>query len=219
MKDILAIRKILKSKKPKFLRQDSNILKGKTKSKWRKPRGLHNKRRLHKKGHQKNPSVGFKSPKLVKNLLPSGKIIHYLTRIDDLKGFDSTKHEVLISSGVGLKNKIKILEKCLESNIPVSNVKDIAAFLKDSKSKLTKRKDTSKGRKIKKKKEEEKASKKKEEKKDEGNKDDAKKEEVKKEVLGAKQEEKKISKGIDVKKDTTKSKSGHMARSVPGTKQ
>jgi len=147
MKEMLAIRKTLKVRKPKFMRKDSNILKGKTGSKWRKPRGLHNKRRLHKKGHQKNPSVGFKSPKLVRNLSPSGKSIYYLAKVSDLKGFDNNKHEVIISSNVGLKNKIKILEKCLADKVSVSNVKDIAGFLEDSKTKLAKRKDLSKGRK------------------------------------------------------------------------
>ena len=78
MKELLELRKIEKARKPKFIRKDSNTLKGKTRTKWRKPRGLHNKRRLNKKGHQKNPSVGYKSPVLVRGLQRSGLSLYYL---------------------------------------------------------------------------------------------------------------------------------------------
>ena len=95
MKELLEIRKTLKARKPKFVRKDSNKLKGKTMSKWRKPRGLHNKRRLHKKGHQKNPSVGYRSPKLVRSLQLDGKSLYYLKNVADLKEFEKELHKLL----------------------------------------------------------------------------------------------------------------------------
>lgn len=53
---------VIRKKKPKFIRQDTNRAK-KFKIKWRKPKGMHSKLRLNKKGHQKSPSQGYRAPK------------------------------------------------------------------------------------------------------------------------------------------------------------
>ena len=81
MKTLLEIRKKLKAKKPTFIRTDSN--RKKYKNNWRKPRGLHNKRRLNVKGHQKNPSHGYRSPVEVRGLHTSGL---ELANISNIKG-------------------------------------------------------------------------------------------------------------------------------------
>ena len=70
MKELLEKKNLAKAKKPKFVRRDANNKR--FHNKWRKPRGLHNKRRLKKAGHQKNPSIGYKSPDEVRFLHKSG---------------------------------------------------------------------------------------------------------------------------------------------------
>tara|TARA_Y100000310_G_C20671837_1_gene810726 strand:+ start:950 stop:1531 length:582 start_codon:yes stop_codon:yes gene_type:complete len=110
----------LNKKKPDFNRQDSN--KYNFNSKWRKPRGLHSKMRLRKKGHGKVPGVGYGSPKLddvVKRIL--------VNNIKELEGIK--KGVVTISSKVGLRNKITLLEECKKRKIKVGNVKDIDEFI------------------------------------------------------------------------------------------
>ncbi len=216
MKKLLEIRKILKSRKPNFVRGDSNKEKCKTRLKWKKPRGLHNKRRLKKKGHQKNPSVGFRSPKQVRALDRKGLVPYLVRNVKDLKKLDKDSNSLVLASGIGLKKKMVILEECLKNNLQVSNVKNITLFLEESKTKLSNKKKSSEKRKDKKKREIEAAKKKKEEEKK-----DKKKEtkEMKKEILESKQKEEKNLDVASVKKDTTQSKGGHQASNVPGTKQ
>ncbi len=216
MKKLLEIRKILKSRKPNFIRGDSNKEKCKTRLKWKKPRGLHNKRRLRKKGHQKNPSVGFRSPRQVRSLDKHGLVPYIVRNVKDLKKLDKESNSLILASGVGLKKRIIILEECLKNDIQVSNLKDIKSFIDESKGKLSEKKKSSEKRKDKKKKEVEAAKKKKEE-----DKKDKKKgtKDMKKEILESKQKEEKNIDVSAVKKDTTQSKGGHQASNVPGTKQ
>lgn len=51
----------------KFIRQDAHK-KAKLKNLWRKPKGLHNKMRLQKKGYRRLPKVGMGTPNTEKNL-------------------------------------------------------------------------------------------------------------------------------------------------------
>ncbi len=223
MKESLKIRKELKSRKPNFVRGDFNKEKSKTRSKWKRPRGLHNKRRLKRKGHQKNPSVGFKSPKEVRNLTKNGLKPIHIYNINDLNKIKDNTYLPIISSKVGLKNKLEILEKCLSNGIAVSAIKDIKKFIEESKNKLKDKKEVSRTRIEKKKKEAEDLAKKKKEaedlakKKKDSSKDKQKK--VEKEVLGSKQKKEKALEKNLIKKDTTQSKGGHQASNVPGTKQ
>jgi len=203
MKESLKIRKELKSRKPNFVRGDFNKEKSKTRSKWKRPRGLHNKRRLKRKGHQKNPSVGFKSPKEVRNLTKNGLKPIHIYNINDLNKIKDNTYLPIISSKVGLKNKLEILEKCLSNGIAVSAIKDIKKFIEESKNKLKDKKEVSRTRIEKKKKD--------------SSKDKQKK--VEKEVLGSKQKKEKALEKNLIKKDTTQSKGGHQASNVPGTKQ
>jgi|TARA_Y100000310_G_scaffold175569_1_gene175625 large subunit ribosomal protein L32e len=216
MKKLLEKRNTSKSKKPKFLRHDSN--KYSFNNKWRKPRGLHNKRRLSRKGHQKNPSTGYGSPKEVKYLNKEGLNRVNINNIQDLEKVNKEKDIAIISRKLGMKKKLIILEKILELNIQIENIKDIKKYIEEQKSlfeEKKKEKQKKLAEKAKSKKEAEKKAKEKEKKKEP---EEDKQKEIKEEVMGAKQEikEKKI---VDVKKDTTSAKIGHQASSVPGTKQ
>jgi len=161
MKRLLELRNKLKRKKPKFNRTDSN--KYKQFKNWRKPRGLHNKRRLSKKGHQKNPSSGYRSPKEVKGLDRNGLREKIVKNISDLKKI--TEGDIaILSSTLGLKKKINILEEAKGKNIHVKGIKDIEEFLKKVKEKIEKEKQERKKKKEKKEKKKAEAEKKKKEK-------------------------------------------------------
>jgi large subunit ribosomal protein L32e len=216
MKILLEIRKKLKAKKPTFLRTDSN--RKKYKNKWRKPRGLQNKRRLGFAGHQKNPSQGYRSPREVRGLHPTGLEVVRIFNLKGLNDIDSTKEIVVISSTIGTKNKIQILEACKTKKIIVSNIKDIDKFIKESNTKLE-----SKKKKRQKKVQDQKKSKadsvkKAEEKKKEGE-GEENQEKVKEEVMHAKQKEEAPVKEAKTKQDSTTAKAGHSQSSVPGSKQ
>lgn len=158
----------------KFKRHN-HIIK-KLKKKWIRPRGIHNKLRLRKGGHQKIPSIGYKKKGQIKFCL-----------IKNMKDLENINSPVIIAR-IGLKKKIQLLKKAQELNLKVLNVKDIATFLKNVDERLNQKKEILKEREDKKKKfketAEEKAEKKAEEKKEktqEEKKDEEKKE--KKKVL------------------------------------
>ncbi len=218
MKGLLEIRKKLKAKKPTFLRTDSN--RKRYKNKWRKPRGLQNKRRLGFAGHQKNPSQGFRSPREVRGLHTSGLELVKITNIKDLQNVDSSKNIVEISATIGTKNKIKILEECKTKKLQVSNVKDIDKFIKEANEDIEARK-KKRQKKVQAQKKSKEASVKKaeEKKKEDEEKGEEKQEKVKEEVMHAKQKEAAPVKEATPKQDPTKAKAGHSQSSVPGTKQ
>lgn len=216
MKSLLEIRKIMKAKKPTFLRTDSN--RKKYKNKWRKPRGLQNKRRLQKAGHQKNPSQGFRSPKEVRGLHISGLELIKINNIKELQSVNPTKNIVELSATVGAKNKIQILEECKSKKIQVVNIKDIDKFIREYNEKLEARKKQRQSKIQIKKKSKAESIKKAEEKKKEGETEE-KQEEIKEEVMHAKPKEVEPTKEAEPKRDSTKAKSGHFQSSIPGTRK
>lgn len=178
MKNLLELRNKLKRKKPKFVRTDANVMK--QFKNWRKPRGRHNKRRLRKKGHQKNPSIGYSSPREVKGLTRQGLKPILINNINDLNKV--TKENIIIISGkLGLNKKLKLLEKIKEHNYPVLNLKNIDEFVKTSKEKLELKKQEIKKEKEKKEKSKKEAEKKKKE-KEEKEKTEEKQKELSKEA-------------------------------------
>lgn len=214
MKEALEKRNIAKKKKPTFRRQDSN--KYSFNNKWRKPRGLHNKRRLNKKGHQKNPSTGYGSPKESKYLNREGLNRVLITTLKDLKLVNKDKDIAVLASKVGSKKKIEILEKIIELNLKVENIKDPKLYIQTKKSELEAKKKKKKERISKKEKSKEESLKKSKEKEE---KEEDKQKEIKDEVLSSKPVEQKAANTQAIKKDPTQSKAGHQASGVPGTKQ
>jgi len=205
---------ISKTKKPKFKRTDSN--KYNFKNKWRKPRGLHNKLRLKKKGHQKVPAVGYGSPKDKRGLTKEGLRPKLIFTIKDLEKL-SKKDTGVISSSLGTKKKIELLEKANELNLNISNVKDINKFIEEKKAQIESRKKSRTKKKEKQKKTKEESIKKAEEKKEQEKAKDTEKE--KKEILESKPKQVETPQSIGPKVGTTSQKTGHKQSSIPGPRQ
>jgi len=148
MKDLLALRKSIKKKKPGFVRQDAHK-KPRLKKKWRRARGIHSKIRLKKRGYRKNVRKGYGSPNKVYGLHPEGLKGVVVKSLDDLKSITKEKGAV-ISANIGLKKKIELLKKAKELGIIVLNFKDIDKFLKSSEEKQKARKKAKEERKKKK---------------------------------------------------------------------
>jgi len=182
-KDMLKLRKKIKSRKPNFLRQDSHKQK-EVKKNWRKPKGIQSKMRLHKKGYRKSVAIGYGSPRKVYGLHSSGL---KQTLIDSVKELDKINKEVegiIISRTVGLKKKIVIVKKAKEKGIKILNIKNPDNFIKQTEERFAKKKEVKKVKqeeKAKKKKETEEKAKEKEEKLAEKVSEEEKKEQDKKE--------------------------------------
>jgi len=172
-------KKILKKRKPRFIRKDSFKIsklgkRRKKKQKWRKPRGRHSKLREKRTGHMIQPSIGWSSPKAVRGFVQESKpvLVYNLSDLENLK-----HDEIAVIGKVGKKKKIEIIEKAVAKNIKILNV-NTNKFLKKARAeKEARAKDKEKAKKLE---EEKKAKEKKVEKKEEKKKE---KEEPKSETM------------------------------------
>jgi large subunit ribosomal protein L32e len=143
-KKILEVRNKLKAKKPKFKRVQSNQfakLKNKENS-WRKPKGMGNKVRRQRRGQAKMPKVGYGSPREVKGLTRDGFRPVIVNNVNELSNINPKEEIVVISSRVGGRKKLEILNEIKSKKLSVYNVKDldkeISSLKKEKKKKESK---------------------------------------------------------------------------------
>ncbi|MFO7872710.1 MAG: 50S ribosomal protein L32e [Candidatus Undinarchaeales archaeon] len=114
------LRSKLKKKKPNFRRQNYRHYKA-VQGSWRKPRGIHNKLKKYHGGKGKVPSIGYRTPSIVRGLHPSGYeevLVHDPNKIDKI---DPETQAIKIGSSVGGKKREIILKKADKKNIKVLN--------------------------------------------------------------------------------------------------
>ncbi len=109
-----------KKRAPKFRRQEWFRF-AKLGEKWRRPRGSDSKMRLGIRGKPATVSVGYRSPKSVRGVHPSGLIEVLVHGPRDLEGLDAKKQAVRIASSVGGRKREQILAKTKELGIRVLN--------------------------------------------------------------------------------------------------
>jgi large subunit ribosomal protein L32e len=120
VKKALALRKRLKSKKPKFRRQESWRYKRVTEV-WRKPDGIDSKMRRKKKGWPKMVEVGYRGPKAARGLHPSGYAEVLIHTIDDVDDVNPETQAIRIAHTVGARKRIEITARAREKGIRVLN--------------------------------------------------------------------------------------------------
>lgn len=108
------------NEKNEFKRQNSHKH-GRVSKSWRKPRGKHSPMR-RKEGHApKMPNKGFRSPKDVRGLHPSGLEEVLVHNPDDLDELDNEEYAIRIASGVGGRKRAVIAEKADEMDLKLLN--------------------------------------------------------------------------------------------------
>ncbi|HJN56632.1 MAG: 50S ribosomal protein L32e [Candidatus Woesearchaeota archaeon] len=192
IKELLQIRKRIKSKKPDFLRQDHHK-KSRLKKKWRRPKGLQSKVRLKLHGRLRKVSSGYRSPRETRCLHKNGLNQKIVRSAGDLESLDSKKDGIVISSALGDKKRIVIIKKAKSSGFDILNIRNPDEFVKKIEDNIQAKK---KSKQEKKKKAEEKKQKqladKVKEKKAEKSKDDKSKTDEKGEKDAKKKEKEKI---------------------------
>ncbi len=115
----------MKKKKPKF-----NVLnyghRKCVKSRWRKPRGTHNKKRMKMKWTGASPCIGYKNPPAVRGLLPNGSAEVLVHKVADLEGLKEVS--VRIASSVGARKRKSIEEKAASMKLRVRNPTEKKTF-------------------------------------------------------------------------------------------
>ncbi|MEM0135132.1 MAG: 50S ribosomal protein L32e [Thermoplasmatales archaeon] len=117
---LLNIRNRMNRKRPEFHRQEWFRYR-KLGDSWRKPRGKHSKLREKRGYRQAFVDSGYRGPRKVRGLHPSGFEERYVTNIKDLEGIDGTTQAVRISSAVGRRKRIEIQEEAKQKRIRVLN--------------------------------------------------------------------------------------------------
>ncbi len=117
----LGINRKIKSRRPKFSRQEwfrHDKLDGDT---WRRPKGIQSKARKNLRYRSPNASIGYRGCKEARGLHPSGFREVLVHRVGDLEDVDPEKQAVRIAHGVGMRKRIDIEKKAEELEVRVLN--------------------------------------------------------------------------------------------------
>jgi|GEM_PF-549059 len=107
-----------KKKKPNFIIPNSKSIM-RVPSRWRKPRGIDNKKRIRAAAHGASPRIGHKNSGLVRFMHPCGNfevIVHNPAQLESLKDV-----VIRISGSVGNKKRIAIVKRANELKLRVLN--------------------------------------------------------------------------------------------------
>ena len=108
LRRLLELRKEMKARRPEFVRQESwRYLR--IKPNWRRPRGIHSKMREQVKGHLPLVKVGYRGPRAVRGLHPSGYEEVLVHNPAELAGLDPSRHAIRIASAVGARKREEII--------------------------------------------------------------------------------------------------------------
>ena len=88
---------------------------------WRKPKGNDSKMRLQIKGYPPIVKVGYRTPRDVRGLHPSGLEPVRVANAKELEKLNPKKHIVVIASQVGLRKKLELARIAREKGFRVAN--------------------------------------------------------------------------------------------------
>ena len=117
---LLKVRKRISQKRPKFSQFESWRL-VRIKDHWKRPKGIDNKMRTEESGWPKSVKIGWRSPKAVRGLHPSGKEEVMVWNVADLENIDSETQVARIGCSVGRRKRGSIKIKAEELNIRILN--------------------------------------------------------------------------------------------------
>jgi len=120
-KRIMELRKKINKKRPSFRRVESWRYK-RVKDSWRKARGIDSRTRIKSKSGVKSPSVGYRGPKKVRGLHPSGYEEVRVHNINDLEGLNNKKHAIKVSTKLGIKKRISVIDYAQSRGFKVLNL-------------------------------------------------------------------------------------------------
>ncbi|MFX0022931.1 MAG: 50S ribosomal protein L32e [Candidatus Hermodarchaeota archaeon] len=120
-KRLMELRNKINKKRPSFRRVESWRYKRVSDS-WRKARGIDSNTRKKKKSGVKSPTVGYRNPKKVRGLHPSGYEEVRVNTLQDLKNLNKNQHAIKVSSKLGSKKRIALIDYCQRRGFKILNL-------------------------------------------------------------------------------------------------
>ena len=120
-KRLLRVRATKKKQRPTFARFESWRYKKLSKSGWRKQRGIDNKTRRKTKNGVVSPEPGFRSPKNIRGLHPTGLEDILIMHAHELEDLDPKYHGIRIAARLGARKKLSLVETAREKGFRVLN--------------------------------------------------------------------------------------------------
>jgi len=120
-KRLIELRKKINKTRPSFRRVESWRYK-RVKDSWRKARGIDSQTRKKEKSGVKSPTIGYRTPKKVRGLHPSGYIEAKVTTIQDLWNLNNKQHAIKISGKLGAKKRIALIDYCQKRGFKILNL-------------------------------------------------------------------------------------------------
>ena len=129
IKKLLEAKKKMRKRKPSFIRQEFTKRKRLSKN-WRRPRGIHSKIRLRRKGKASRVAIGYGTPKKIRHLTAEGLRKINVQNVAQLKELDNSKDIAIIGRTVGDRKKLDILRNAKKEGIKVYNFSRIDEEIK-----------------------------------------------------------------------------------------
>src|SRR2546427_419453 len=120
LKKLLAFRSAKNAQRPKFRRQEW-FRYSKFDDAWRKPQGGQSKLRRHFGYRWNLPSIGYRGPRAVRGLHPSGFREVLVHNEGQLEGLDAATQAVRIAHAVGTRKREMIEKACDDKGLRVLN--------------------------------------------------------------------------------------------------
>ncbi len=89
--------------------------------KWRRPRGKTSKMRRYEAGKPDMPAIGYRTPRAIRNLHPSGYNDVLVHNMKELEALNPETEAARISASIGKRKKLMMLDKASELGIKVLN--------------------------------------------------------------------------------------------------
>ncbi|MHA1910159.1 MAG: 50S ribosomal protein L32e [Candidatus Kariarchaeaceae archaeon] len=119
-KRLLRLRAQMSRKRPKFRRENFDKF-VRLKPGYRRAKGIDSRMRHKRNGQPVMVNKGYRGPKAVRGLHPSGFEIHYIANVSELETVNIEEEVAVIRATVGNRKRIAIIDRAKDLNIHLLN--------------------------------------------------------------------------------------------------